>query len=144
MILIYTGYLVLSGAVVFLVFYSSLGWSIKAGALTTLVLLGLFTQDHYTSQLGKPIGGFPPSEFVYVHHVAEGDDITLWVWTEEDAHRLYTFPYTQEVAEELEEAKQKTEGGQPQEGQFIPQEDGEGEPGLVVDDWIGPNSERIK
>jgi len=144
MLLVYSIYLSLSAVVVFLTYYSSLGRSIKAIALTALVLLGIFTQEHYISQLGKPINGFPPGEFVYIHHTTEGDDITLWSSDDDSGHRLYTFPYSQEVVEELEKAKAKTEGGQAQAGSFsTPEGDGEA-PGLVLDDWEGPRPERIK
>jgi len=80
MILIYSVYLLLSALVVFLIFYSSLSKLIKATALTATVLLGVVTQEHYSSQLGKPIEEYPPGGFVYVHHVSAGDAITLWVW----------------------------------------------------------------
>lgn len=144
MIFIYLFYLLLSASVVFLIFYSSLGRSVKAVALTTLVLLGVFTQEHYISQLGKPIEGYPSSEFVYIHHIAEGEDITLWVWDEETGHRLYAFPYSQDTAEELEKAKEKTKGGQTQSGKFKPKDDGRSAPGLLLDSWKGPSSERTK
>ena len=144
MILIYIIYLALSALVVFLVFYSSLSKFIKATALTATVLLGIVTQNHYTSQLGKPILMHPPAEFLYVHHVAEGDNILLWTWEESKGNRLYSFPYDQETAKKLEEAKEKGKGGEPQEGNFTPNEDTRKAPGLHLDDWKGPLTERTK
>ena len=144
MILIYSVYLLLSALVVFLIFYSRLSKLIKATALTATVLLGVVTQEHYTSHLGKPIKKYPAGEFVYIHHVSVGDAITLWVWTEERGHRLYSFPYNQDTAQKLEEAKEKDEEGTPQEGSFESQDDDEGNPGLFLDDWKGPSTERTK
>ena len=144
MILIYTIYLLLSSLVVFLIYYSSLSKFIKASALTATVLLGLITQDHYTSQLGKPIEIYPDGEFVYVHHVSAGDDIILWTWTEDVGDRLYIFPYSQETAEELEEAKEGTAEGKPQTGEFTEKENGQYAPGLHIDDWKGPSSQESK
>lgn len=144
MILIYAIYLALSALVVFLIFYSSLSKFIKATALTATVLLGIATQDHYTSQLGKPIPMHPPAEFLYVHHVAEGDNILLWTWEEGKGNRLYSFIYDQETAKKLEEAKEKGEGGEPQEGNFVPRTDSRKSPGLHLDPWKGPLTERTK
>lgn len=115
---IYVLYLLLSALVVFLVFYSRLVVGVKAVALSVLVLLGVVTSGHYISQLGKPIGGFPSYEFVYVYHVTQGSSITLWAWSAEAGSKLYVFPYSQETAQELEEAKAKSEEGDTQTGQF--------------------------
>lgn len=136
MILIYTAYLLLSAVVVFLVYYSSLGRTFKASALTLAVLLGVFAQSHYIKQLGSPIHEYPADGFVYVHHTAEGDFIKLWVWLEDRGDRLYIIPYTQETVKALEEAKEETAIGNPQSGEF----EGEGErqePGLQLDDYQG-------
>ena len=144
MILISAMYLLLSAFVVFLVFYSSLNKLIKATALTAAVLLGLVTENHYTANLGRPIPIHPPAEFVYVHHVSEGESILLWTWEDGKGHRLYTFPYDQETAQKLEGAKQKSGDGDPQEGNFTPREDSRKAPGLHLDDWRGPQDERTK
>ena len=144
MILIVTMYLLMSTFMVFLVFYSSLNKLVKATALTVAVLLGVVTEDHYTANLGKPIAMHPPAEFVYVHHVSQGDSIFLWTWEEDRGHRLYTFPYDQETAEKLEEAKEKSGDGNPQEGNFTQEEDSNKAPGLHLDDWRGPQDERTK
>ncbi len=136
MTLILTAYLLLIAVTVFMVFYSSIHYSVKGTALSLAVLLGVVTQAHYTDQLGKPIQGFPTVEFVYVHHNTDGDDINLWIWTEDRGNRLYVMPYSQETAEELEKAKAKTEGGQATTGEFIEREDNaEGNPGLELDDY---------
>lgn len=136
MTLVLTIYLLLITATVFMVFYSSIHFSVKGTALSLAVLLGVVTHGHYTEQLGKPVQGYPPVEFVYVHHNVDGDNINLWIWTEDRGNRLYVMPYSQETAEELEKAKAKTEGGQAVAGEFIEQEDGrEGHPGLELDDY---------
>ena len=72
MLLILTIYLVLVALTVFMVFYSSIHFSIKGTALSLAVLLGVVTQVHYTAQLGKPIQGYPTVEFVYVHELNSG------------------------------------------------------------------------
>jgi hypothetical protein len=137
-------YLLLSALVVFLIFYSSLSKFIKAAALSVSVLLGVVTQNHYVSQLGKPIEAYPVGEFVYVHHVTVGNDIVLWTWTEDVGDRLYSFPYSQETAEKLEEAKEESEGGQEQSGEFTTTNNGNHEPGLIIDRWDGQASEETK
>ena len=142
MIPIYVTYGLLVTAVVFLVFYSSLSKIIKASTLTLAVLLGVFVQDHYLDQLGKPIEAYPSSEFVYVHHTQTGDFIKLWVWKEGLGDRLHIIPYTQETAKELEDAAKETKKGKPQSGEFdLDSEDDKNAPGLTLDDWDGGNSE---
>lgn len=143
MILIYTFYVLLSALVVFLIFYSPLNKAIKTIALTVLILLGLTTQEHYIDQLGRPIELHPDGSFVYVHHVVQGDNIFLWVWTENNGNRIHSIPYTQETAKELQDGKEKAENGVEQEGEFIDSHNGEA-PGLVVDDWRGPRTEYNK
>lgn len=143
MLLIYTVYLLLSSLVVYLMFYSTLNKFIKAIALTVIVLLGLITQDHYISNLGKPINAYPVGEFVYVFHVPQGDDISVWVWTEEDGNKLHTIPYSQEAAEKLQNAKEKSEAGQAQKGEFT-EGDSKHAAGLTMDKWQGPKTEETK
>ena len=143
MILIYSIYLLLTAFVVFLVFYSKMGTIIKASTLTLSILLGVFVQSHYIKQLGSPIEGYPDYEFVYIHHLASGDEIKLWVWDGTRGDRLYVIPYSQEVAEELEEAKKETEDGTAQGGSFEHDSGNDEAPGLELDDWQGDNvSER--
>jgi hypothetical protein len=143
MILIYITYLLLAALVVFLIFYSSMGGVIKASALTLAVLLGVFVQGHYIKQLGSPIDGYPDYEFVYVHHIAEGNEIKLWVWSKETGDKLYVLPYSQEIAEELEKAKSKAEGGAMQGGSFE-ETSRDKAPGLHLDDWKGDNTSERK
>ena len=143
MILIYILYAVLSGLVVFLVFYSSLNKLIKAIALTAMLLLGLTTQDYYVSQLGKPIDAFPVGDFVYVHHVPQDDFIYLWIWTEDKGNKLHVIPYSAEVAKALQEGKEKASDGAEQEGEFT-ESGNNNSPGLIMDDWRGPNTEYNK
>lgn len=143
MILIYISYLLLIAFVVFLVFYSNISSIIKASTLTVAVLLGVFVQSHYIKQLGSPVEGYPDYEFVYIHHLSTGDEIKLWVWDEGRGDRLYVIPYSQEVAEELEEAKEKSEEGIAQSGTFTESSGDNEAPGLRLDDWQGGNvSER--
>lgn len=126
--------------IVFLMFYSNLGKFFKASALTLSLLLGLAVQEHYTDQLGIPIEGYPSGEFVYAHHIAAGNSIKLWAWTEERGDRLYVFEYSQEVAQVLGEAQDKTKRGQEQSGEFIVDENGsESSPGLQVEDHDNQN-----
>ena len=143
MILIYTLYLLLSSLIVYFIFYSSLNNMIKASALTAIVLLGFVTQDHYERQLGKPLTVLPDGEFVYVHHLAAGSEITLWAWTEAEGHRLYTFDYDQETAEKLEEAKTDEGEGKKQAGTFEERVT-EQNPGIRFDDCKGPTRETNK
>ncbi len=143
MIPIYATYLLLVMFVVFLIFYSDLSRIIKASTLTLAVLLGVFVQDHYVKQLGNPLKGYPDYEFVYIHHISSGDEIKLWVWDEARGDRLYVIPYSQEVAEELEKAKEKAGEGVTQVGTFTQTSGNEEAPGLELDDWQGANvSER--
>lgn len=115
---IYVLYVTLSATVVWLTYYSSLHRLLKVVSLSVLIFLGVVTNTHYISQLGKPIDGFPSYEFTYVHHVTEGGSITLWSWSAETGSKLHSFAYSQDVAQELEEAKAKSEEGEAQTGQF--------------------------
>lgn len=143
MTLIYILYALLSGLVVFLVFYSSLNKFVKALALTAMLLLGLNTQSYYISQLGKPIDAFPVGDFVYVHHEPQDDFIYLWVWTEDDGNKLHVIPYSAETAKELQKGKEKAADGTTQEGEFT-ESGNKHSPGLVLDDWTGPRTEYTK
>lgn len=115
---------------------------LKIGCIYILVFLGVFCYDFYSNHRGAPIAGYPEDEFEYVHHEIVGHTITLWTTTEDLGDRLYSFLYSQEVAEKLQEAKEKEGEGLPQGGSFIESEGGSGSPGLELDDWVGPN-ERI-
>jgi len=144
MLIIQATYVVLVALVVFLMFYSKLGRFFKASALTLSILLGAVTQTHYVKQLGSPIEGYPSYEFLYIHHIATGKFIKVWVWDKELGDRLYIIPYSQEDAEKLEQAKEETEKGTPQGGSFDQEtgDDGRAE-GLRIDDWQNPDiSER--
>lgn len=140
---IYALYLLLSALVVFLIFYSQMATAVKATSLSVLILLGVATGGHYRSQLGKPIEGFPSYEFVYVHHITQGDNITLWSWGKDIGSKLYTFPYSQEVALELEKAKAKSEEGNAQTGQFTVETDSQSLH-LETNERIEPTAERTK
>lgn len=145
MALVYTFYVLLAAAVVFLVFYSSIHKTVKATTLTLLVVFGLAVADHYNKHIGSPIQGLPEYEFTYVHHEATGDTIKLWVWSKEMGDRLYVFPYDQDTAQELSKAQEKTKNGRPQQGGFTPEEDGDRyNPGLELDGWVGDNTTETK
>jgi hypothetical protein len=113
--------------------------AIKAVAFSSLVLLGVFTEGYYRDQLGAPIRHYPQGEFMYIHHIIVGDEIRLWIWTDERGDRLYVLPYDQETAEELKEAKEQTEGGNTQQGEFVTEDDGgkPQPPSLQTDNWKG-------
>ena len=123
MIILYMLFSLLAIAVVWLLYTSKAHRGLKGASLVLLTVFGLSMYEQYVSVLGAPIQGVPEGEFVYVHHEVSGDDINLWVWTEENGNRLYTFPYSQEAAEELTKAQEKTEEGVPQAGQFPAGED---------------------
>jgi len=117
---------------------------LKAFALSFLVLTGAVTMEHYLDNVGAPIKGYP-DKFIYVHHRIIGDVIELWVHVEGTGPRLYTFPYTQEAAEELQEAKEKSEEGVEQEGEFTDADgDPETPPSPVIDDWKGDDTTERK
>lgn len=111
-------YAILSILVAFTVYSSRAHKALKGITLVTLVVLGVFLYDEYKERLGAPIDVLPTYEFTYIHHVANTEFITLWAWDKEHGHRLYKFPYSQDAAKELEQAKQKTANGNPQTGQF--------------------------
>lgn len=133
---LYVLFSILAISVVYLLYTSKAYRGLKAAALVLLTVFGLTVHEHYVSALGAPLQGVPEGEFVYVHHQIAGDTIELWVWTEERGNRLYEIPYSQETAEELEKAKQKNEGGTPQQGEFPPT-DGKtaSPPAPKFDDW---------
>jgi len=143
MIYLYVGYGLLASATVFLLFYSNAMHWLKATALSTLVWAGAYGLDYYKQQLGKPIPGYPTYEFVYVKHMTTGDGITLWAWSEEEGSKLYVFPYDQDTAQELEEAKGKMGAGQLQGGSFSDTAERDS-PGLEIDDWYSPDTEVTK
>ena len=119
MIVIYSRFVVLSLTVALLTYTSRTLFSVKLIALAAVVALGLSLDVHYRDQLGSPILGHPEGEFTYVYHEVKGESIYLWAWTEDKQDRLYAFPYDQETAEKLEEAKQRSQEGNTQEGAFI-------------------------
>jgi hypothetical protein len=136
MITLYVLYTLLAVTVGWLLYASKAHRAVKGAALVLLTIFGLTMYQQYVSALGAPLQGVPEGEFVYVHHEVKGDNINLWVWTEGRGDRLHTFPYSQEAAEELEQAKEKTEGGVPQSGEFPPGEDGVVTPeALEFDDY---------
>lgn len=89
----------------------------KLLALPMVLLLATLLGWHYLDNLGKPIDGYPEGKWEYVFHSTDGTTIELWVKQEGD-DRLYTFPYSQQQREQLEQAKQAEEQGVPIEGEF--------------------------
>ena len=131
-------------ALCYLAYTSRISKVIKSVLLSFLVITGAFALDFYKDRLGAPIEGYPP-KFIYVHHRIVSDNIELWVDFEEAEPRLYVFPYSQEAAEELQKAKEKSEGGTPQTGEFESQTGTlEGPQAPVMDDWHGDKDDFSK
>lgn len=119
MLTIYIAFTALALCVAVLLYASHAHAVIKATALASLIVLGLGLESHYRDRLGAPIEGYPQGGFTYVHHVIYGNSIMLWVNTEGLGSRLYVFPYDQETAEELEEAKEGNDQGFERTGAFV-------------------------
>lgn len=119
MTIIYIAFTVLALAMAILLYVSQAHKIFKALALSSLIVLGLGLEAHYRENLGAPIEGYPPGEFIYIHHQLQGQTILLWVYLEGIGHRLYVLPYDQETAEELKEGKDEQAEGHEQSGQFI-------------------------
>lgn len=119
-----------------LIYRSQASKAVKAGSLTALILIGLFTFDHYNKNIGTPVQNHPSYEFVYVHHVLEGDTITLWVKHKETLNnRLHIFPYNRDIAKKLQQAQESKAKGQEQQGKF--KKGSTHAPGLELDNWQG-------
>jgi hypothetical protein len=131
--------LMLITTICLLFYYSTVSWVLKASIFPLLIFLGMFISIYWNDVRGSPIVGYPPNEFVYVHHVlTPNKQIILWITSLDNRrHRMYIFPYDRETAQELAEAQQKGAGGQMTKGTFV-----EGNTpyrrGLELDDWQGP------
>lgn len=112
----------------------------KVVAIVALALLGAFSYDHYKDSLGSPVPSYPEGQFLYVYHVSQGDDIVLWVYTEDRGNRLYEFKYDQDTMEKLEEAKETSEDGSGVAGTFTGNPDDGGIRSLETDDWKPSNT----
>lgn len=141
MTLIVTLYFTLVLLISVLVYNAPMWFPVKVMNVIMLTLIGILTYEHYKDNLGAPIQGYPSGEFRYVHHEVVGANISLWADTNDKGNRLYVLPYSQKVAEELQEAQEE---GSPQGGSFEPSADGLGSPGLELDDWVGPNERMEK
>ena len=119
MTIIYIAFTALSISIAILLYVSQAHKVFKALALSTLIVLGLGLESHYRAHLGTPIVGYPPTEFVYIHHTLEGQTIHLWVYMEDRGHRLYVFPYSQDTAEKLQGGKEQQAEGNEQTGRFV-------------------------
>jgi hypothetical protein len=117
--------------VAFLVYWSNAHWSIKVSVLVALLLTGVMAYENYVNSLGTPILAKPDGQVGYVYHIIGGDPavITLWAFDTEFRHKLYQYPFTREDAKQLEEAKNRSEQGPPQQLDYE-STDGVGGPGL--------------
>lgn len=98
-------------------YYSHVHNVVKASCLVIYTVLSLIAIDFYVDSLGSPIKGFPKYDFIYVHHVVNGDDITLWTFDDEKGHKLYLIEFDKETAKKLNEA-QKRSKERTQKGSF--------------------------
>lgn len=118
-----------------LFYYSSAHTAVKASALTVLVLMGVFTYDHYVKNLATPVTGYPTVKFSYVHYIIQGTDIVLWIRElESGKNKLYRFPYDREAAKELAKAQQGQMKGQEMAGEF--EKSNKPNPGLELDNIV--------
>lgn len=121
----------------FMFYYSSAHFVLKSVCLVFFITTGLFTYNHYNKSLGAPIVGYPEYQFVYIHHIIEGDKIFLWTKKQSGLHdRLYVMPYDRETAKKLTMAQQGAGNGTMMSGQFTSNEILS--PGLELDRWDGP------
>ncbi len=146
MTVVYITFGVLTFLVAICTYLSTAHYLVKGLMIIVLVLFGFFTEVHYRDSLGAPIEGFPEGKFRYTYHEVQGDFILLWVWTEGKDDRLYNFPFDQETAEELAKAQQEGQEGATQGGEFITDQNQEGEldTSLFMDDWVGPLTDETK
>lgn len=90
---------------------------LKMLTLPSLVLLGSVMGWFWYQELGKPRYWEPEGEWTYVHHVAQGTKISLWV-IQDGTQRLYVFNYDDDTQEELDRAQEQTRQGVQVEGEF--------------------------
>ena len=85
---------------------------------------------------GAPIEQFPKDGWNYVHHeiMDGGDNIYIWANYTERGNRLYKIEYDRETAKKLQQAKNKTQAGIPQSGQFLPGGNSNSYPSLFIAD----------
>lgn len=96
-----------------LVYYSNVHWIFKSFSFTFLLLLGIVCFSYYQQNLGSPIKGYPPHNFVYVHHqFTNTKEVIIWAYNIDDKkNKLYIVPYDRELGKRLEHAKKnKTDG----------------------------------
>ena len=117
MILLITTGVLLCAALCYNIYKSNTSDLVKIISLPAALIFGLLVGWHYLDSLGKPIQGYPDEEFEYVYHEDLGDTIELWAVIEGES-KLYTFPYTEEVAELLDEARQMESEGVQVTGDF--------------------------
>ena len=120
-----------------LIYYSNIHWSIKATSFSLMIVFGITVYEFYKKTLGTPVEGYPTVEYVYVNHeVKSNKEVVLWIKSkDDDLDRLYRFPYSREIAKELERAKKQKEEGQEQ---TIEVREGENQTiGIHLDDWQG-------
>lgn len=121
-----------------MLYYSTVHSSVKALALSFFVVTGLLVYDHYMKYIGTPVIGYPAGEFIYMHHVIQGDTIILWLQEGDTMkHRLHEFPYQRDAAKKLDQAQKNKQYGTEVSGQFMNRGRDEA-PGLEIDRWEGP------
>lgn len=125
-------------------YYSKINNIFKLLCFLLLTAVGVISYETYKNHLGVPIVGYPQYEFLYIHHIYDtNDNITLWVVNAENLreHRLHMFPYSREVAKQLEQAQQETENGNPTSGRFSLGKSGVA---LYISEWDSPNVNETK
>lgn len=99
--------------IAFLSYWSKSHWSLKAVALPLFLILGLLSFEYYVDNLGAPIQTRPSGEHQYIYHIVTvKPSIMIWTWQPERGSRLYEYPYERNEAKELQEQKEKKEGGE--------------------------------
>lgn len=126
-----------------LVYQSRTNREIKIVFLSAILVSGAAALDFYKERLGAPIEGLP-TKFLYVHHESTAENIYVWGSVEGVGNRLYVIPFSKEVAEKLEEAEEKSDGGQPQEATTSSAGGQRHAIGIELDNWRGDNTEVTK
>lgn len=121
-------------------YYSSIPYIFKYINLALFAVMAYMFFEHYVDSLGTPIRDYPKQDFLYVHHVINGDNtITLWVvHSETNRSRLYVIPYDRETAKTLGDAEFRTQQQRSVHGTFEQTEDGSR---LQIGEWQGHRGE---
>jgi len=96
----------------FLTYTSSISKFIKLAILPLFLFSTATGYSYFMDEVGKPAQRDLPETAEYVfHRITPEDTIIVWLREEGGFDRLYIIPYSREAAKELEEAKEKSEGG---------------------------------